>query len=209
MLKALMGISMLGLLAAGRAMAADYSVGIVKLGTEFEGGGTAVNLYSTTTKGINIIQTYVLPQLDQTGHLARPLTLAMNPAQDFVYVAYTGLSIPNLVGFKVTATGLVPQWEVPLQTGDSGLSETTIVAGSDYVIQSLYPGQGQYLVVLVISQETGATVATMESPQYLVSGHVFGPIASANALYFSCTAAARSTPPPPCRYMVSHLPVRS
>src|SRR5216684_8484 len=104
-MKLLATMAIFGFLASGGAMAADFSVGIVNLGTGTLGGGTALNLYSIEKTDIDLVQTYVLNQNDFTGKLSSPLTLAMNPAHNFVYVVYTGLSQPNIVGFKITPTG--------------------------------------------------------------------------------------------------------
>ena len=51
---------------AGSAMATDYAVGIVNLGSGWQGGGTALNMYAVTSTGIRLIQTYVLQQTCST-----------------------------------------------------------------------------------------------------------------------------------------------
>ena len=159
-MKLLTAIAMLGVLAGGGAMAADYSVGIVNLGTGTLGGGTALNLYATKKTGIDLVQTYVLPQNDFTGNPSSPLTLAMNPAHTFVYVVYTGLSQPNIVGLKMTPTGLVYEWQDEIQTGDAGLQGTTLTAGHNYVIENTYPfGLWEH----VVSQAGGELINDYEN----------------------------------------------
>jgi hypothetical protein len=184
-------IVMLGVLAGGGAMAADYSVGIVNLGTGTLGGGTALNLYATRKTGIDLVQTYVLPQNDFTGNLSSPLTLAMNPAHTFVYVVYTGLSQPNIVGLKITATGLVYEWQDEIQTGDAGLQGTTLTAGHNYVIENTYPfGLWEHVVSqagveLINDYENGGG-----SGVYLISGRVD----STRTFYYSCLSTSSSPP---------------
>jgi len=190
-MKLLTAIAMLGVLAGGGAMAADYSVGIVNLGTGTLGGGTALNLYATKKTGIDLVQTYVLPQNDFTGNPSSPLTLAMNPAHTFVYVVYTGLSQPNIVGLKMTPTGLVYEWQDEIQTGDAGLQGTTLTAGHNYVIENTYPfGLWEH----VVSQAGGELINDYEngggSGVYLISGRVD----SARTFYYSCLSTSASPP---------------
>ncbi|MGA2191131.1 MAG: hypothetical protein ABSH33_21650 [Steroidobacteraceae bacterium] len=190
-MKLLAAMVLTGLMAGGSAMATDYSVGIVKLGTGAEGGGTALNLYAIKKSGIHLVQTYVLQQDDYTGNLASPLTLAMNPAHDFVYVVYTGLTIPNIVGFSITPTGMVYEWENEIQTGDGGLQGSTLTGGPGYVIENTYPAG---LWVHVVNQ-TGAEVINDYADGgsagiYLISGQVD----SSMTFYYSCRSTA-STPP--------------
>jgi hypothetical protein len=152
------------------AMADDYSVGIVNLGTGAHGGGTGLNLYSISRKGVDLIQKYILPQTDSTGNLASPLTLSMNPAHDFVYVAYTGPHVyagpgssqdafdqPVLVAFMITPAGLVYQWERQLVTGDPSLQGATLTAGPDYVIENTFPDT-ENLEVSILSQTRGQVI---------------------------------------------------
>jgi hypothetical protein len=190
-MKLLTVIAMLGVLAGGGAIAADYSVGIVNLGTGTLGGGTALNLYATKKTGIDLVQTYVLPQNDFTGSLSSPLTLAMNPAHTFVYVVYTGLSQPNIVGLKITPTGLVYEWQDEIQTGDAGLQGTTLTAGHNYVIENTYPfGLWEH----VVSQEGVELINDYEngggSGVYLISGRVD----STRTFYYSCLSMSSSPP---------------
>jgi hypothetical protein len=190
-MKLLTAIAMLGVLAGGRAMAADYSVGIVNLGTATLGGGTALNLYATKKTGIDLVQTYILPQNDFTGGLSSPLTLAMNPAHTFVYVVYTGLSQPNIVGLKITPTGLVYEWQDEIQTGDAGLQGTTLTAGHNYVIENTYPfGLWEHVVSqagveLINDYENGGG-----SGVYLMAGRVD----STRTFYYSCRSTSSSPP---------------
>ena len=103
---ALTTFAMLGMLTSRIAMAADYAVGTVNLGTGSV--GTSLNLYSMTRKGVDLIQNYILQQTDTYGRLVAPLALSMsmNPHHDFVYLAYTGpgptgaLDQPMLVAFS-------------------------------------------------------------------------------------------------------------
>jgi hypothetical protein len=176
----------IGILAGGHAMAADYSVGIVNLGAGEFGGGTALNLYSIKKTGIELIQTYVLDRTDFTGKLSTPLTLAVNPAQDFVYVAYTGLSQPNIVGFKITPTGLVLKWEEELETGDASLQGSTLSAGADYVIENTYPA-GLWIHVL---NQAGKELIDDYQDSTVTSGHVD----STRTFYYSCRAASSAPP---------------
>ena len=190
-MKLLTAIAMLGVLAGGGAMAADYSVGIVNLGTATLGGGTALNLYATKKTGIDLVQTYILPQNDFTGSLSSPLTLAMNPAHTFVYVVYTGLSQPNIVGLKITPTGLVYEWQDEIQTGDAGLQGTTLTAGHNYVIENTYPfGLWEHVVSqagveLINDYENGGG-----SGVYLTAGRVD----STRTFYYSCRSTSSSPP---------------
>jgi hypothetical protein len=184
-------MTMLGVLAGGGAMAADFAVGIVNLGTGVFGGGTALNLYSIEKTDIDLIQTYVLQQVDFTGHLSSPLTLAMNPAHNFVYVVYTGLSQPNIVGFKITPAGLVYEWEEEIQTADASLQGATLTAGPTYVIENTYPA-GLWVHVI---RQTGAEMINdyadgQFSGVYLISGRAD----STRTFYYSCRSTSSSPP---------------
>jgi hypothetical protein len=184
-------MAIFGFLASGGAMAADFSVGIVNLGTGTLGGGTALNLYSIEKTDIDLVQTYVLNQNDFTGKLSSPLTLAMNPAHSFVYVVYTGLSQPNIVGFKITPPGLVYEWEEEIQTADAGLQGATLMAGPNYVIENTYPA-GLWVHVI---RQTGAEMINdyedgVFSGVYLISGHAD----STRTFYYSCRSTSSSPP---------------
>jgi hypothetical protein len=186
-------ISSIALLGAGSAGAADYSVGIANLGSGLYGGGTAINLYSTSKTGISLIQTYVLDQKDFTGNLATPLILAVNPAQSFVYVVYTGLSQPNIVGFKIASTGLTLSFEKEIGTGDSSLQGTTIAAGPDYVIEYTYPATADQLWLQVLDQTGKESMHDLDPGTggvWLVTGQVD----STRTYYYSCRGSS-STPP--------------
>jgi len=190
-MKLLAAMTMLGVLASGGAMAADFSVGIVNLGTGIFGGGTALNLYSIEKSDIDLIQTYVLQQNDFTGHLSSPLTLAMNPAHNFVYVVYTGLSQPNIVGFKITPTGLVYEWQEEIQAEDTGLQGATLTAGPNYVIENTYPAG---LWVHVIGQTGAEMINDYQdggfSGIFLISGHAD----STRTFYYSYRSMSASSP---------------
>ena len=60
-------------LLATNAMAADHTVGIANLGKGIFGGGSAINLYTTRTSGIDLVESDVLPENDFTGKRATPL----------------------------------------------------------------------------------------------------------------------------------------
>jgi hypothetical protein len=185
--------ALLGILAGGSAMATEYSVGIANVGSGVFGGGTAIELYATTDSSIKLVQTYVLHQKDFTGNLASPLILALNPARDFVYVAYTGLSQPNVVGFKITPTGLDLQWEKEFATGDSSLQGATLAAGPGYVIENTYPAPGVGIWVHVLD-EAGAEVLSDYDDDgggvWLISGQVD----ATKTFYYSCRNTASSPP---------------
>lgn len=187
-------LAVLGLWITGTAQGADYSVGIVNLGSGALGGGSAINLYSTTRNGIKLVQQYVFQQKDWTGNLAEPLTLAINPAHNYVYVVYTGHSLaaaqPIIVGFQITSTGLVYDWQHQLQTGDSGLQGTTLTAGPNYVIENTYPFD---LWVHVLSQAGEELMTDIEDDfdsTYVVSDSVD----STRTYYYSGRAASYPAP---------------
>jgi len=177
----------------GYTMAADYWVGIVNPGTGVYDGGSAINLYSTTASGNELIQTYILHQKDYTGNLASVLLVAMNPAHTFVYVVYSSTNVPNIVGFRITANGLVKEWEQGLPTGDSGLyGGANVVAGPSYVIEN------DYTVTLRIDVVSQAGVLLLDDYEagftpggtYLISGHVD----STRTYYYSCQSLTSSPP---------------
>ena len=191
-MKFLAATAILGVLAGGSAMATEYSVGIANLGSGVFGGGTAIKLYATTGKSITLVQTYVLHQKDFTGNLASPLTLALNPARDFVYVAYTGLGQPNIVGFKITATGLDLEWEKELNTGDASLQGTTLSAGPGYVIGNTNPIPGELLLRVV--DQAGAEVLNDVEDGFGGVWLISGQVDATHTFYYSCR---NSTPSPP------------
>jgi hypothetical protein len=176
-------------LASSFAMAADYTVGIVNNTGGNASGGTAVNLYRTTTReGIEVVQTYVLQQTNIYGSLVRPLTLAVNPAHTFVYIVYTSpvYNIPNIFGFKITPKGLELQWEQPISTGDYAMQGGYLVAGPNYVIENLFPA-GAWIYVLnqkgeQMLQEVG------ESDNFISSS-----IDSTETFYYSCRGSIPSS----------------
>ena len=188
-MKLLATLIILGCLAGVNAKATDLSVGIVNLGSGWEGGGTALNLYATSTTGITLIETYVLNQKDSTGNLASVLTLAMNPAHTFVYVVYTSTGVPNIVGFAMTITGLVPKWERELNTGDAGMQGGTITAGPNYVLEKLYPFD---LWVTVLGQN-GQELMTDAEEDFGDTWVVSGSVDSTRSYYYSCRSESPST----------------
>jgi hypothetical protein len=173
------------ILGSSSTIAADYSVGIVGLGTRV-GGGTAINLYRITQKKVELVQDYIAQEVDTMGQLVYPLALAVNPAHDFVYVAYTGTGLngsgePNIVGFKITPQGLVKEWEQRLETGDHELQGTTLVAQKGYLIENTHPSGG--LWVHVLAQSGQEVVSDNGGIGYnLASGHTD----PHGELYYSC-----------------------
>jgi hypothetical protein len=171
-------------LTSGSAMAADYSVGIVGLGTGIaanEPGGIGLNLYAITDKGPRLVQ-----QLIASGQFAAPLSpVTINPKHDFVYVTYLhlnssgGTTNPYLVGYKITPTGLVEQWESELFTGDEGLAGS-ITAIDNYLIESFSPGGS--LFVTVLTQSGQQVVSDTGTDGDLVAGH----IDQNGKFYYSC-----------------------
>jgi hypothetical protein len=183
-------VSMMAMLLGGSAaIAADYSVGVVGLGvgTGFGYSGTAVNLYRTTAKGVELVQNYISPEIDWTGQFSRPLTLAVNPTHDFVYIAYTGTPLPNIVGFKITPLGLVKEWGQELDTGDPSLQGTTLVALDGYLVENTYPGVGLWVNILTQSGQEVVFDAGSNGDD-LVSGH----IDPTGKFYYSCRDVSSS-----------------
>jgi hypothetical protein len=195
-------LTMLGLVVSGTVLAEDFSVGLVNPGSGLGNeGGTAVNLYGITEKGVKLVQTYVRQKTDYSGNLATPLIVAINPQHDFVYVVYTGPVYdksgdtyqPILVGFKITAKGLEEAWEDEVATGDPSLQGTSISAENGYVIENTFPSETA-LYVIVVNQAGQEIVSDESDTPAVVSGHIKG------KLYYSCRARSpygRSTPVAP------------
>ncbi|MGD0511570.1 MAG: hypothetical protein ABSA33_07085 [Candidatus Micrarchaeaceae archaeon] len=171
------------------AIATDYSVAIVNPGAGSLRGGSAVNLYAVKDGKLHLVQEYVLQQKDFTGNLAEPLELAVNPKHDFVYVVYTGQSVPNIVGFRITPSGLDREWEQEIQTGDSSLQGTTITAGESYVQENTYPIGS--LLVNIVSQ----TGAQLLKDNYADYGLISGWVDPSETLYYSCRNNTTFTSP--------------
>jgi len=182
-------LTMLGILTTGSAMATDYSVGIANLGSGALGGGSALNLYATGGTGIDLVESYVLPENDFTGKRAEPLFVVINPAHTFVYAAYTGPNLPIIVGLKITSTKLVFEWQQELQTGDAGLQGTTLSAGPDYVIENTFP-VGSLIVHVLNQAGTELLVDETNTGTTVLSGYVDPAI----GLYYSCRSPASSDP---------------
>jgi hypothetical protein len=174
------------ILQGGAALAADHSVGIVGLNGEF---GSSLNLYQTTEKGPALMQNFVLQPTGPT--MNRPMSLVMNPAHDFVYVAYLSSlgTQPNIVGFRITPWGLMEEWEQELNTGDSGLQETTLVAQDGYLIENTFPAFALWVHVLT---QSGQQVVFDQGSngEDLVSGH----LDPHGRLYYSCRYVNSTTP---------------
>jgi len=109
-------------LLAGTAMATDYTVGIVSHDINNYGvvTGTALNLYSITSGGVTLVpgSPYVWDKKDPMGNSYLPAIVEMDPAHGFVYVEYVATTLPYIVGFKVTAQGLVQQWAVEAEDAE-------------------------------------------------------------------------------------------
>lgn len=184
-MKTLTTVTMLGAMACGSAMAADYSVGIVGAGTGFEGAGTSLNLYSITDKGVDLVKgsPYVFPQtVPYSGNAYEPILVSMAPVHDFVYVVYFGVpSLPIIVQFKITPKGLVYQWQQELSTGDVGLQGSSISTVSNYVIEKTYPAEALWVHILNRSGEEVVSDAGSNGDN-LVSAH----IDPNGKFYYSC-----------------------
>jgi hypothetical protein len=183
---------LLGSLAFGPAMAADYSVGIVNAGTGFEGAGTALNLYSITNKRVDLVQgsPYMLPAVVGGGPY-EPILVSIAPEHDLVYVVYFHwcCGTPVIVQFQITPKGLVYQWEQRLDTGDAGLQGSSINAVSNYLIERTYPGEGLWVRIHDRSgQEVVDDVGT--DGMNLISGH----IDPEGKFYYSCRNLSATYP---------------
>lgn len=176
---------LLGSLAFGSAMAADYSVGIVHVGTGFAGAGTALNLYSITHRGVHLVegpyvfQQPVPPNIDET---FEPVLVSMSPEHDFAYVVYVRVpSLPILVQFAITPHGLVYRWQQEVSTGDASLQGSSIGTVAHHVIEYTYPADG--LWVHIIDQDGQELVSDPGS-----NGHnlVSARIDPNGKYYYSC-----------------------
>ena len=124
-------------LLAGTAMATDYTVGIVSHDINNYGvvTGMALNLYSITSGGVTLVpgSPYVWDKKDPMGNSYLPAIVEMDPAHGFVYVEYVATTLPYIVGFKVTAQGLVQQWAVEAEDAGNNFVNW-MAAGPGYVI---------------------------------------------------------------------------
>jgi len=175
---------LLGSLAFGSAMAADYSVGIVNVGTGFGGTGTALNLYSITHRGVHLVEgPYVFPQtVPYSGDPYLPVLVSLSPEHDLAYVVYIGIpSLPILVQFAITPHGLVYRWQQELSTGDVSLQGSSIGTVSHHLIEYTYPAEG--LWVRIIDQDGQELVSDPGS-----NGHnlVSARIDPNGKYYYSC-----------------------
>jgi hypothetical protein len=172
---------------AGAAYSAEYSVGIVGLGSTYPYGGTGINLYTTTEKGAKLVKgspfVYqpTLPPGEPFSIPAEPIAALVSGDQQFVYVAYAVFSgIPILVQFAITPTGLKPRWQQGLSTGDEGLDGSTLVGAGDYLMEKVYP-DGLYIRILnasgqeVVAESNGGI-------QVLNSSH----LDAQGRFYYSC-----------------------
>jgi hypothetical protein len=190
-MKLITATAWLGLIAWGSAPAADYSVGIVNLGKGFEGAGTALKVYSITEKGIGLVHgsPYVFPEkVPSTGDSYEPITVAVSPAHDFAYAVYYGFpGLPLVVGFKITAEGLVYQWQEELSTGDVTLQGSTITAVANYLIENTHATEALSVYVLDQAGKTALFDAGSNGDN-LVSAHVD----PNGQFYYSCRYIAAS-----------------
>jgi|SRR5450631_794056 hypothetical protein len=183
---------LLGSLAFGSAMAADYSVGIVDKGSGFEGAGTALNLYSISNKGVNLVRgsPYVLPPTI-SGVSNEPILVSIAPEHDLVYVVFVRVFFgePIIVQFRITPKGLVYQWEQVLQTGDAGLQGSSIEAVANYVIEKTYPAETLY--VHILDHQGQEIVSDFGSNgENLIAGH----IDPGGKFYYSCRNLSATYP---------------
>jgi hypothetical protein len=173
------------LLGAGRLLAADYSVTTVRpiTPTGFD-PGNGINLYEITGQGIRLVNggPYVFQHTDFTGQLSSILFIGMNPAHDFVYVAYTGNPQPILAGFAVTPTGLVMQWQNVFTTGNSTLDLASLTILDNLIIEDAHPAGFAHLIAVL--DQSGA-VLKQEINEFLVSVRV----KNNGNFYYSCRSA--------------------
>lgn len=181
-----------GSLAFGNAMAADYSVGIVDKGSGFEGAGTALNLYSISHKGVDLVRgsPYVLPPTIN-GVSNEPILVSIAPEHDLVYVVYVRVFFgePIIVQFRITPKGLVYQWEQVVQTGDAGLQGSSIEAVANYVIEKTYPAEALYVHIL---DHKGQEIVSDfgSNGENLMAGH----IDPGGKFYYSCRNLSATYP---------------
>ena len=182
---------LLGVLASAGAVAEDYSVGIVNAGTEFGGAGTALNLYSISNKGVDLVKgsPFVFhPGGAEAGYSFEPVAVALSPAHDFVYVAYVDVpNLPVIVQFKATSHGLEYRWQQEFSTGDASLQGASISTSAHYLIENTYPVFGLYIYVINESGEELVADAGSNGSN-LVSGHVD----PEGGFYYSCRYLAKS-----------------
>ena len=183
---------LLGSLAFGSAMAADYSVGIVDKGSGFEGAGAALDLYSISNKGVDLVRgsPYVLPSAI-SGVSNEPILVSIAPEHDLVYVVYVRVFFgePIIVQFRITPKGLVYQWEQVVQTGDAGLQGSSIEAVANYVIEKTYPAEALYVHIL---DSKGQEIVSDfgSNGENLIAGH----IDPGGKFYYSCRNLSAAYP---------------
>jgi hypothetical protein len=183
---------LLGSFAFGGAMAADYSVGIVDKGSGFEGAGTALNLYSISHRGVDLVRgsPYVLPPTI-SGVSNEPILASIAPEHDLVYVVYVRVFFgePIIVQFRITPKGFVYQWQQVVQTGDAGLQGSSIEAVSNYVIEKTYPAEALYVHIL---DRNGQEIVSDfgSNGENLIAGH----IDPRGEFYYSCRNLSATYP---------------
>jgi len=176
----------------GTASAADYSVGIVNSGTQFEGAGTALNLYSISNRGVDLVKgsPYALPSMI-SGVINEPIRVSIAPAHDLVYVVYVRVFYdePIVAQFRITPNGLAYQWQQVLQTGDAGLQGSSIEAVANYVIEKTYPTDALYVHIL---DHKGQEIVTDfgSNGEDLIAGH----IDPGGKFYYSCRNLSATYP---------------
>jgi hypothetical protein len=166
-MKFLPAIGLLSVLALGNAIAADHSVAIVS-------GG--INLYSITEKGVALVKgsPFTIPQ---TGaYPLTPVLTALNGKDNFVFAVYEDLASPyppvslTVVGFAITAKGLIEQWSHSFNVDReiySNQNAPTLVAGSDYVVFTYTPDDSTPFVAALYNQ-AGQLVTSLVGPYDVV-----------------------------------------
>ena len=182
-MKNIYGAILVGFLACGSSMAADYSVGIVNLGTLPFGAGTGLNSYSISAKGIHLLPGS--PYVPPSGLLPPSTTCTWEPArvvvtqdQQYAYVFYYCDSpFPILVQFTITSNGLMYEWQQATDFGDG--SEPGMSTTGNYVSVT-WAGEGGSLGV-VIYNESGDEVVSDGGYQ------ITGQIDPNGRFYYSCS----------------------
>ena len=196
-MKILRASILLGSLAVGTAVAADYSVGIVNLGGNGEYEPNAgLNLYSISDYGVELADgsPYVFPKtVPGSGRPYNPVAVAIDPPHEFVYVAYEGIpDLPIIIKFKITPQGLKYQWHREFSTGDSSLQGSTIRTESHYLVEYTYPDSFDLYINVVDEAGKQLVYDPGSNGSNVVSGHVD----PNGRFYYSCRYLSSSYGPP-------------